>query len=232
MAEKNNHGIEIIYEDNHLLVVKKPANMLTQADSSGDTDLLSLLKQDIKERYEKPGRVFLGMVHRLDRPAGGTMVFARTSKAASRLSDMIRKRQFEKKYLTVVYGIPSKLEGKLEHFLRKDRESNTVRVVNGSTKGSKKAVLEYSVKENSNGLSLIETMLITGRPHQIRVQFSHTGNPVYGDMKYGPQQKGRSTDIALWSKSISFRHPTRDENLTFETIPPAVYPWSLFNCGN
>ncbi len=226
------YGIEIIYEDNHLLVVKKPANMLTQADSSGDPDLLSLLKQDVKERYGKPGKVFLGMVHRLDRPAGGTMVFARTSKAASRLSDMIRRRVFEKTYLAVVYGMPEKIEGKLEHFLRKDTENNMVRVVKNDSTGSKKAVLKYRVKENSDGLSLVETRLITGRPHQIRVQFSHTGNPVYGDMKYGPKQKGRSTDIALWSKSISFKHPTRDENLIFETIPPAVYPWSLFDYGN
>lgn len=135
-------NINIIYEDNHLLVVEKPVNVLTQGDITGDKDLLTILKEDIKERYNKPGNVFLGLVHRLDRPVGGVMVYAKTSKAASRLSEQIRIGRFKKTYLAVIYGTPDISEGRFEHYLVKDRERNKVYIVNGQKKGGKKAILE------------------------------------------------------------------------------------------
>ena len=225
---KSTAYIKIIYQDNHLLVVEKPPNILTQGDSSGDTDLLSLLKEDIKVRYKKPGRVFLGLVHRLDRPVGGVMVFARTSKAAARLSEQIRKREFGKFYLAVVNGVPGKAEGKLRHFLIKDSGTNTVKAVPPDIDGSKEAILEYNVKNTIDGLSLIETFLVTGRPHQIRVQFSEGGFPIYGDKKYGKKdQKGGH--IALWSHKIQFIHPVTKDEVIFESNPGNNYPWNMFH---
>ena len=149
-------GIEILYEDNHLLIAVKPPNVPVQGDISGTPDLLTLLKEDIKIRYNKPGNVFLGLVHRLDRPVGGVMVFARTSKAASRLSEQIRNHQMGKIYLCVVKGCPEHLKGRLTDYLLKDRDNNIVSVVEQGTSGAKQAVLDYEVLKNSEGLSLIK----------------------------------------------------------------------------
>lgn len=223
-----NSGIKIIYEDNHLLVVEKPVNILSQGDDTGDPDLLTLLKQDIKQRYNKPGNVYLGLVHRLDRPVGGVMVFAKTSKAASRLSDQIRRREFKKTYLAVVHGVPEISEGRLEHCLEKDSKTNTVYVVPGSSKTGKKAVLDYVTLESVGGLSLVMIDLHTGRPHQIRVQFSASGYPLYGDRKYGKLPVKPDQDIALWSARIVCRHPTLKEEMVFKSFPPDEYPWNLF----
>ncbi|HHW47020.1 MAG TPA: RluA family pseudouridine synthase [Clostridiaceae bacterium] len=224
-----NSGIEIVYEDNHLIVAEKPVNMLSQADNTGDPDIMSILKEYIKKRYNKPGNVFLGLVHRLDRPVGGVMVFARTSKAASRLSEQIRTRKFEKTYLAVVHGTPSERESCLEHYLEKDKAANTVKVVAPSNDVAKKAVLEYRVLDTKSELSLVEINLKTGRPHQIRVQFSYIGHPLFGDQKYGSEINKPGQQIALWSARIGFRHPTTKENLCFESRPPKKYPWALFN---
>lgn len=177
--------IPIIYEDNHLLIVEKPVNVPVQQDRSKDKDLLSLLKQDIKVRFNKPGNVYLGLVHRLDRPVGGVMVFAKTSKAASRLSDVIRRQDFGKKYLAIVRGAPKKREDTLTNYLVKDRRKNIVYTTSAKNKDAKKAVLDYHVLGQKDGLSLISIQLHTGRPHQIRVQFAEIGCPLYGDQKYG-----------------------------------------------
>lgn len=221
--------INVIYEDNHLLVVEKPVNILSQADETGDMDLLTLLKQDIKARFNKPGEVYLGLVHRLDRPVGGVMVFARTSKAASRLSDQIRKREFKKSYLAVVHGTPEPLSTQLTNYLVKDSAKNTVRVVTANFDGAKEAVLDYIVLSTENNLSLAEIDLHTGRPHQIRVQFSHIGHPLFGDQKYGKERNKEGQQIALWSSSITVKHPTLGEKMTFNSIPPDQYPWKLFD---
>lgn len=221
--------IKIIYEDNHLLVVEKPVNILSQGDETGDPDMLSLLKQDIKIRCNKPGDVYLGLVHRLDRPVGGTMVFAKTSKAASRLSDQIRQGQFKKEYLAVVRGKPVKPEDTLIHWLEKDERTNTVFAVSEMHKTGKKAVLDYKVSDSREGLSLVKINLHTGRSHQIRVQFSTIGHPLYGDQKYGPEMNKPGQQIALWSHRIICMHPTIKEEFTFESKPPGVYPWSLFS---
>lgn len=236
--------IRILYEDNHLLVVVKPPDMPVQADISGALDLLTYLKQDLKVRYNKPGNVFLGLVHRLDRPVGGTMVFAKTSKAASRLSEQIRNREMVKTYLCVVQGVPEPLKGRLTDYLLKDRNSNIVKVVNPDTRGAKKAVLEYEVLSQAQGLSLVEINLITGRSHQIRVQMSHNHTPLVGDNKYGNKlrvgavpstnkdnqidNRGRGIGLSLWSHKVEIKHPTTKERMLFTSSPPDSFPWNLF----
>ncbi|GGA23899.1 RluA family pseudouridine synthase [Paenibacillus physcomitrellae] len=220
-------SMTILYEDNHLLGVEKPVNVPVQEDASGDPDMLTLLKEDLKERYNKPGNVFLGLVHRLDRPVGGAMIFAKTSKAASRLSEAVRSRQFEKTYLAVVHGVPSVRAGRLTHYLLKDERTNTVSVVPKGTNGAKEAILEYSmIGSTVDGLSLVRVELHTGRPHQIRVQFSHTGTPLYGDQKYGASVNKAGQQIALWSAFAGFPHPVTKELVKLVSAPPEQQPWS------
>ena len=213
---------KIIYEDNHLLVVEKPQNVLVQADNTNDLDLLASLKKYIKEKYNKPGEVYLGLVHRLDRPVGGVMVFARTSKAASRLSNMIRLKEFEKTYLAVVEGkVPD--EGVFEDYLLKiENENRTIVDKNG-----KYSKLSYKLLSYKDGLSLVRIKLDTGRSHQIRVQFSSRGYALWGDQKYNSKAKV-GNQIALWAYEIKFKHPVRDEIVDFKCNPPMNAPWNLF----
>jgi 23S rRNA pseudouridine1911/1915/1917 synthase len=220
--------IQIIYEDNHLLVVEKPVNILSQQDNTGDPDILSILKNDIKIRYNKPGNVYLGLVHRLDRPVGGVMVFAKTSKAASRLSEQIRKKEFKKTYLAVINGVPDKIKGRLEDYLVKDTSTNIVSVVGEDVGSAKKAILDYKVIGSKNELSLVKINLLTGRPHQIRVQFAHLGHSLYGDQKYGNEASQTRKQIALWSHIIECKHPTEKSKMEFKSFPPKEKPWSLF----
>jgi 23S rRNA pseudouridine1911/1915/1917 synthase len=221
--------IKIIYEDNHLLIVEKPVNVLSQSDDTGDPDLLSILKQDIKERYNKPGEVYLGLVHRLDRPVGGIMVFAKTSKSASRLSEQIRQKEFKKTYLAVVHGVPEIKSNRLIHHLIKDSVTNTVAVVNKGVEGSKEAILDYEVLESKERYSLVRIGLQTGRSHQIRVQFASFGHALYGDQKYGAQYNKTGQQIALWAVKVCFTHPTLKQELAFKCLPPDNYPWNLFS---
>ncbi|GIP20005.1 RluA family pseudouridine synthase [Paenibacillus sp. J22TS3] len=225
--QRGNSGIPILYEDNHLLGIVKPVNMLSQEDASGDPDLLTVLKADLKERYQKPGNVYLGLVHRLDRPVGGAMIFAKTSKAASRLSEAVRSRSFSKIYLAVAHGVPTRSTGRLEDLLLKDERTNTVKVVPRGTPGGKQAILDYRVLgEPVNGLSLIQVELLTGRSHQIRVQLSHLGCPLYGDQKYGAQLNKPGQQIALWSAHVGFPHPVTKEHVSLLSLPPQEHPWS------
>lgn len=220
-------GIEVLYEDNHLIVVVKPPDIPVQGDISGALDLLTLLKEDIKVRYNKPGNVFLGLVHRLDRPVGGVMVFAKTSKAASRISEQIRSHEIEKVYLCVVEGVPEPLQGHLINNLLKDHKNNVVSVVEFGISGAKEAVLDYEVLAQKQGLSLVKINLHTGRSHQIRVQMSNNGTPLIGDTKYGYQGDKRHK-IALWSHQIGIKHPTTKERMLFTSSPPNQFPWNLF----
>lgn len=196
-------NITILHEDNHLLVVEKPVNIPVQEDASRDKDLLTILKEDIKVRYNKPGNVYLALVHRLDRPVGGVMVFAKTSKAASRLSDVIRKNELTRKYLAVVRGKPKKEQEKLEHYLYKDSRKNMVHAVAANDKRGKKAILEYEVLGTKENLSLLAVKLHTGRSHQIRVQLSEIGHPLVGDQRYGKESK-KGQQIALWANILEF----------------------------
>lgn len=214
--------INIIYEDNHLIVVEKPINIPTQEDNTKDKDLLTILKEYIKEKYNKPGNVYLGLVHRLDRPVGGIMVFARTSKAASRLSEQVRNKTFKKTYNAVVIGNIENT-GKLKDYLLKDEKRNIVKV---DEKG-KEAILNFKKLNFKNNMSLVEINLETGRSHQIRVQMSHHGYPLFGDQKYNKTAKV-GEQIALFAKKIEFVHPTTNELLTFELDLPNRYPFTIF----
>ncbi len=186
--------LKIFYEDNHIIVVEKPNNVPSQADKTGDEDLLTKVKDYLKVKYKKPGEVYLGLVHRLDRPTGGIMVFARTSKAAARLSEQIRNRQITKKYLATCDGKLEKSKDTWQDFLLKTERTNKSSVVSEDTKNAKKAVLDYEVinyNEKTN-LSIVKVNLQTGRHHQIRVQFASRGHSLYGDQKYGTRGKRKT----------------------------------------
>lgn len=199
----------ILYEDNHIIVVYKFPGILSQSDSTKDLDMLSIVKTYLKDRYHKPGKVYLGLVHRLDRPVKGVMVFAKTSKAAARLSEQIRNGQMHKKYYAVVEGILKEKEGILENKIEKlDNKKVLIDTPNG-----KEAKLEYKVIKEKDNLSLVDINLLTGRYHQIRLQFSYINHPLYGDTLYGSKYKG---DLALISYSLSFIHPTTKEKMYFE----------------
>nr|WP_147803365.1 RNA pseudouridine synthase [Alkalicoccus halolimnae]TXF86238.1 RNA pseudouridine synthase [Alkalicoccus halolimnae] len=221
--------IEIIYEDNHIIVVEKPVNIPVQEDRTGDLDLLSAVKEDIKIRYNKPGNVYLGLIHRLDRPVGGVMVFAKTSKAASRLSDAVRRHAFDKEYAAVVRGKPVYPRSRLEDFLVKDKQENQVYVTEEGVEGAKKAILEYELLASSGDLSLLSVNLLTGRPHQIRVQLANIGFPIFGDQKYGSSVNKPGQQIALWAGQLGFQHPVKKEPVSFKSFPPKEEPWKQFS---
>ena len=224
--EDGNQMINVIYEDNHIIVVEKPVNIPVQADDSKDLDFLSMIKKYIKEKYNKPGNVYVGLVHRLDRPVGGIMVFAKTSKAASRLSEQVRLNKIKKVYHAVIEGKPLK-EGHLEDYLLKDSKTNTTKV----NKSGKLSILDYKLISTVENLSLVKVFLKTGRSHQIRVQFSSRNLPLYGDQRYNKNAKV-GQQIALYATSLSFEHPTTKENLTFELDLPNKYPWNIHNVNN
>jgi 23S rRNA pseudouridine1911/1915/1917 synthase len=224
--------LKVLYEDNHIIVVEKPVNIPSQGDKTGDEDMLTIIKQYIKEKYNKPGEVYLGLVHRLDRPTGGVMVFARTSKAASRLSEQVRNKDFEKKYLCIVDGKMENEKGTYKDFLLKNEKTNTSKVVAEGTKNSKEAILDYEVvKYNEEiNLSVVKVALHTGRHHQIRVQFASRNHSLCGDQKYGT--RGRGKQLCLWAYSLSFYHPTTKEKLTFEDYPEKVGSWKILEDEN
>ena len=221
----------ILHEDNHVIVVLKPQNVACCPDESGDDNLFDCVKRYLKETYQKPGNVFLGLVHRLDRPTGGVMVFAKTSKGAARLTEQMKNGGFEKRYFAVLCGLPSKKQATLKNYLRKSTVNNTVYVCTQSEEGAKYAELDYEIKEEKGGLSLADIKLHTGRTHQIRVQFAAINCPVYGDMRYGGDKavKGK---LALWAYSLRFTHPTTGEKMRFEIEPPFDEGvWSNFRAG-
>ena len=220
------HGVKVLYEDNHIIVAIKPCGVLSQSDGSGNPDMLTILKAYIKEKYSKPGEVYLGLVHRLDRPVSGVMVFARTSKAASRLSEQIRTRKVEKIYRCVVKGV---LEGsgRLENYIFKDESRNMVTVSDTERPGYKTSYLDYKALASKDGLTLVEVKLGTGRSHQIRAQMAHAGYPLFADQKYGEADKG-CKDIALEACKLTFEHPVKREFITFEAPIPQEFPWNLF----
>lgn len=200
--------LNILYEDNHIIVVFKPAGILSQADKTGDDDMLTLIKKYIKEKYKKPGNVYLGLVHRLDRQVSGIMVFAKTSKAASRLSEEIRNNKMHKKYRAIIHGYLDKKEGTLINRIEK-LDNKKVLI---DTPSGKEAILNYKVIKEKNNLSLVDIDLVTGRYHQIRIQFASINHSLLGDYLYN---KMDTNNLALVSYSLSFIHPTTKEKMNF-----------------
>ena len=219
--------LKVIYEDNHIIVVEKPVNIPSQGDKTGDTDMLTIIKEYIKEKYNKPGNVYLGLIHRLDRPVGGVMVFAKTSKAAARLSEQVREKEFQKSYLVIVDGKMEKEKGTLEDYLLKNEKTNTSKVVKEGTKNSKYAKLDYEVLKYDKelNLSVLKILLHTGRHHQIRVQLSSRGHSIYGDQKYGG--RGHGKQIALWAYKLQISHPVSKEKMDFIDIPEKIGSWKI-----
>lgn len=220
---------DIVYEDNHLLVIIKPHNIGVQEDESEDDDLLNLLKQYIKVRDNKPGNVFLGLVHRLDRPTGGVMVFAKTSKCASRLTEQLKNHEMKKSYLCVVIGKPIQEKARLSCYLVKDSKTNTVNLATQSDYGAKEAILDYEVIDNQANMSLVKVNLLTGRSHQIRVQMSKQNQtPIFGDFKYG--DKAHGGNLALWAYQLQFNHPVSKKPMLFKVLPDIdKLPWKIFD---
>ena len=219
--------IKVLFEDNHTIAVVKPPDIPVMPDSSGDASMMDLVKTYLKDKYNKPGNVFLGLVHRLDRSTGGAMVFAKTSKGASRLSKQIRDRKMTKAYLAVVSGTLEKKSGEMTDFLLKDVNNNKSNVVRDGTKGAKQAVLQYSIEGENDGFSLVNIKLITGRHHQIRVQFSSRGHILYGDIKYGSPNKAK---LGLWAKEIEFYKPVGGDPVKVCCEPDYLTePWRRFS---
>lgn len=214
--------INILYEDNHLLVVEKPINVLSQSDNTKDKDLLTLVKEYIKEKYHKPGNVYVGLVHRLDRPVGGVMVFAKTSKAAARLSKEIAEHKMKKYYLAIVNGIITEDKGTYHDKLKRLANGNSIVSEDG-----KDAILDYEVLERNikTNKTLVKISLKTGRHHQIRVQFANKNHSLCGDQRYGKEDK---TQIALYAYRLEFVHPTTKEQLVFQILPPKINHWTEF----
>lgn len=230
MAEQmQKDDLIVLYEDNHVIVVLKPQNVPSCEDETKDKDLLTVIKEHIKEKENKQGNVYVGLVHRLDRPTGGVMVYAKSSKAAARLSEQMQNGDFEKKYAAVLAGELKTKRATLTNYLKKNPINNMVYVCPPVTEGAKFAELEYDVLEEKSGLTLALIKLHTGRSHQIRVQMTNVGAPVYGDMRYGGE-KAKKGKLALWAVSLSFTHPVSKERLCFKIQPPAdLIPWKYFD---
>lgn len=225
--EENEINLKVIYEDNHIIVVEKPANIPSQGDKTGDLDMLTIIKAYLKEKYNKLGNVYLGLVHRLDRPVGGVMVFAKTSKAAARLSEQVREKVFKKKYLVIVNGKFEEKKGTLKDYLLKNERLNKSRVVEEGTKNSKYAELDYEVLkyDKEQNLSLLKIDLHTGRHHQIRVQLSSRDHSIYGDAKYNG--RGSARQLYLWAYELTIQNVISKEEMTFTSIPEKQKAWKI-----
>ena len=217
--------MQVVYEDNHIIIVYKESGEIVQGDKTGDTPLAETVKAYIKEKYAKPGAVFLGVVHRLDRPVCGLLVFARTSKALSRLNDMFRKGEVHKTYWALVQNQPALPEGTLEHWLTRNEKQNKSYAYPREVPGSKKAILKYRLIGQSERYFLLEINLLTGRHHQIRCQLSAMGCPIKGDLKYGSKRSNADGSISLLSHRIDFIHPVSKEHIVVESPLPVDNIW-------
>lgn len=218
-----------LYEDNHIIIVPKRAGEIVQGDKTGDTPLSETVKSYIKERYQKPGNVFLGVVHRLDRPVSGVVLFARTSKALSRLSEMFRTRDVKKTYWAIVGQQPPQPEGTLTHWLTRDERTNKARAYDREVPGSKQAVLDYRVVAHSDRYWLLEVNLHTGRHHQIRCQLAKMGCPIKGDLKYGAPRSNPDGSISLHARRISFEHPVSHQLIDVTAPVPDDRLWQAIS---
>lgn len=220
--------LQVLYEDNHLLVINKPAGVLVQGDATGDKPLVDMAKEYIGEKYQKPGEVFLGVVHRLDRPVSGVVVFARTSKALERMNALFRNKETQKTYWAVVSSKPVPSEGTLVDWLVKDEKKNKTTAYNREHPEGQRSELHYKLLDSKRGYYLVEVNPITGRPHQIRVQLSSIGCPILGDLKYGSEILSPDGSIALHARKLSFIHPVKKEALTVTASLPKNDWWKPF----
>ncbi|MBN2669810.1 MAG: RluA family pseudouridine synthase [Bacteroidales bacterium] len=220
--------LEVIYEDNHIIAINKSASDIVQGDKTGDTPLLDYVKEYIKLKYQKPGNVFLGLPHRLDRPTSGIVLFARTSKALSRLNDMFKDKDIKKIYWAIVSPSPEKPEADLEHFLSRNEKQNKSYVFDEEKPQSKRALLHYKTIAKSDLYTLLEVELKTGRHHQIRAQLAHIGCPIKGDLKYGARRSNPDKGICLHARSIQFSHPTTKQMIYIEAPVPDTKLWKYF----
>ncbi len=219
-------NLEVLFEDNHLLIVNKKSGDIVQGDKTGDKPLSEVVKEYIKEKYNKPGEVFLGVVHRLDRPTSGIIIFARTSKALERLNKMLRDRVISKTYWAIIKNNPKKVKDTLIHFLKKNPKNNKSTVFTKKTEGSKKAILHFSIKKKLDNYSLLEIDLETGRHHQIRAQLSFIGSPIKGDLKYGASRSNKDGSIHLHARTINFTHPVSKKAITIIAPVPNEVIWN------
>ena len=217
--------MRVVYEDNHIIIVYKESGEIVQGDKTGDTPLSDIVKDYIKEKYQKPGNVFLGVVHRLDRPVSGLVVFARTSKALSRLNEMFRTGEVHKTYWAITKNMPAIEEGRLEHWLVRNEKQNKSYAYTKEKPGAKKAVLEYKMIGRTDNYSLLEVRLLTGRHHQIRCQLAAMGCPIKGDLKYGAQRSNPDGGISLLSHRVEFVHPVSKERIDVTSPVPADNLW-------
>lgn len=219
---------EILYEDNHLLIVNKRSGDIVQGDKTGDLALTDILKAYLKKKYNKPGDVFLGLVHRIDRPVSGAVIFARTSKALTRLTIMVKEREIKKLYWAIVDKAPLPETDRLENYLRKNEKQNKSYVSEKGSKDSKQAVLEYKLVASSKSMFLLEIDLITGRHHQVRAQLAATGSFIRGDLKYGAKRSNPDGSICLHARRLIFTHPVSGEKMDIVAPPPSLPEWSYF----
>lgn len=218
----------ILFEDNHLLVVNKLPSEIVQGDKTGDEPLPERIKSFLKEKYQKPGNVFCGVIHRLDRPTSGVVVFAKTSKALERLNAQFREKETNKTYWAIVENKPKELKGSLRDYLKKNESQNKSYAVNESTPGAKLALLHYQLLASSDRYHLLEVTIETGRHHQIRAQLSNIGCIIKGDLKYGAKRANKDASIGLHARSLRFLHPTTKEEITLIANPPADAVWDFF----
>lgn len=218
----------VVYEDNHIIVVNKDSGEIVQGDKTGDTPLSDIVKEYIRQKYNKPGNVFLGVVHRLDRPVSGLVVFAKTSKALTRLNEMFRTNSVHKTYWAITRNTPPQPSGRLEQWIVRNEKQNKSYVYNREVPNSKKAVLEYSTIGTSDNYTLIEVRLMTGRHHQIRCQLAAMGCPIKGDLKYGARRSNPDGSISLMSRHVEFIHPVSKETVSLSAPLPPHSLWTVF----
>lgn len=218
----------ILLEDNHLIAVNKMPSQIVQGDKTGDIPLSDLVKEYIRMKYQKPGNVFIGVIHRLDRPVSGVVLFAKTSKALSRMNDQFRNRSIQKKYWAIVRGKPAKENDTCIHYLLKNEKTNTSRVVSSEKEGGLRSELRYKSLKQGDNYSLLEVVLLTGRHHQIRVQLSSLGTPIVGDVKYGDKRANDDRSICLHARELEFEHPITKEKIKLKATPPNQKYWDIF----
>jgi len=219
---------DILYEDNHLLAINKPAGILVQGDETGDIPLSELAKEYLKNKYQKPGNVFMGVVHRLDRPVSGVVVLAKTSKALARMNELFRSNKAQKTYLALSQGRPPRQQDRLVHWLVKDEARNITKAFAKENKNGSRSELSYTLLAQEQDYFLLQVNPVTGRSHQIRVQLTSQGCPIIGDLKYGAPAPLPDKSIALHSFRLAFAHPVLKTPLQITAFPPAIAPWPLF----